>query len=257
MAIALVSLLLGTIIGLSLGMLGGGGSILTVPALVYLVGIPVAQATGTSLAIVGATAFVGAVRHQRAGRVALRAALGFGVASVLGAVAGSLLGKHVPGGLLLVLFAFLMVAAGVLMLRHRTERASIPGLRRAASSIKVGLAGLGVGLLTGFFGVGGGFVIVPALTMVLGLPMATAIGTSLVVIAMASAAGLVTHLSAGALNVSVTLFFLLGGIAGSLAGVHLAGRLPEPTLRRSFALLVFVLAGYLLFRNHAAIGVLA
>lgn len=256
METALLSLVLGTVIGLSLGMLGGGGSILTVPALVYLVGIPVGQATGTSLAIVGTTALVGAARHQRAGRVALRAALGFGAASVLGAILGSLLGKHVSGGLLLVLFAFLMLAAGVVMLRRRPGRTA--GERQvAANPVKVGLAGFAVGLLTGFFGVGGGFVIVPALTMVLGLPMATAIGTSLVVIAIASAAGFVTHLGAGALNVQVTLFFLLGGIAGSLAGVHLAGKLPESALRRGFALLVFALAGYLLFRNHAAVGVLA
>ncbi len=257
MGIPLLSLVLGTIIGLSLGMLGGGGSILTVPALVYLVGIPVAQATGTSLAIVGTTALVGAVRHQRAGRVALRAALGFGAASVAGSILGSLLGKHIAGGLLLVLFAFLMLAAGVTMLRRRSGQTRASARRVPAGPVKIGLAGFGVGLLTGFFGVGGGFVIVPALTMVLGLPMATAVGTSLVVIVMASAAGFATHLGAGSLNAAVTLFFVLGGVTGALSGVHLAGRLPEPALRRSFAVLVFALAGYLLIRNHAAVGVLA
>ena len=254
---ALLSLVLGAVIGLSLGLLGGGGSILTVPALVYLIGIPVAEATGTSLAIVGATALVGALRHQRAGRVALRAALGFGAASVLGAIAGSLLGKHIAGGLLLVLFALLMLVAAGVMLRPR--RSPTAGRERPVSAgpLKVAAAGLAVGLLTGFFGVGGGFVIVPALTLVLGLPMATAIGTSLVVIALASAAGFLTHLGAGALNVPVTLFFLLGGVVGSLTGAQWAGRLPESTLRRSFALLVVALAGYLLVRNHAAVGVLA
>lgn len=174
-----------------------------------------------------------------------------------GSVAGSLLGKRVAGDLLLVLFALVMVAAGVMMLRQRaTADADLAG-HPPVDPIRVGLAGVGVGLLTGFFGVGGGFVIVPALTMVLGLPMATAIGMSLVVIAMASAAGFVTHLGTGAIDLTVTLFFMLGGLAGSFTGSHLAGRLPERALRRGFAVLVFALAAYVLIRNHAAIGVLA
>ena len=118
MATAMLSVLLGTIIGLSLGMLGGGGSILTVPALVYLVGLPVADATGTSLAIVAITALIGAVGHHRANRVALRTAAGFGAAGMAGSVVGSLLGRRVDGSLLLLLFALLMIAAGLSMLRQ-------------------------------------------------------------------------------------------------------------------------------------------
>lgn len=255
MSTALLSVGLGIVIGLSLGLLGGGGSILTVPALVYLVGVPVAQATGTSLAIVGATALIGASGHARAGRVALRPALGFGAASVAGAIAGSLAGKRVDGELLLSLFALVMIAAGIAMLRRRDPR--IQDAHVPVHPLQVGTAGFATGLLTGFFGVGGGFVIVPALTMVLGLSMPVAVGTSLVVIAIASAAGLATHLGAGAIAVAVTVYFVLGGIAGTLVGSRLAGRVPERTLRRGFATLVFVLASYLLIRNHAAFGVLA
>jgi uncharacterized membrane protein YfcA len=255
MVIALASVGLGLVIGLSLGLLGGGGSILTVPALVYVIGLPVAEATGTSLAIVGTTALIGAAGHYRAGRVDVRAALGFGLASMVGAVGGSLLGKRVDGELLLALFALLMIAAGLAMLRGKQTGAAArpPG---DWALLRVGVAGLAVGVLTGFFGVGGGFVIVPALTLVLGLPMRLAIGTSLVVIALASAAGLVTHLGTGALDPLVTACFIAGGLAGALAGSRLAGIAPERTLRRGFAALVFVLAGYLLVRNHGAFAAL-
>lgn len=253
MTTALLSVALGMVIGLSLGLLGGGGSILTVPALVYLVGVPVAQATGTSLAIVGLTALFGAVGHYRAGRAALRAGLGFGAASIAGSVAGSLLSRHVPAHVLLVLFAGLMIAAGVAMLRRRAVPETATPVRRPRSRIQVGAAGSGVGMLTGFFGVGGGFVIVPALTLVLGLPMRLAVGTSLVVIAIASAAGLMTHLGSGALDVVTTLFFVTGGLAGTLIGARLAGVVSERLLRRAFAVLVFTLAAYLLARNLPAV----
>ena len=257
MATATLSVLLGVVIGLSLGMLGGGGSILTVPALVYLVGLPVADATGTSLAIVGITALVGAVGHHRANRVALRTAAAFGAAGMAGSVLGSLLGSHVDGRLLLLLFALLMIAAGLSMLRRRADSAATPRAHGPAAVVRITLAGLGVGALTGFFGVGGGFVIVPALTLVLGLPMQRAVGTSLVVIALSSAAGLLTHLGSGSLDVAVTAFFIVGSVAGIAVGVRLAGRLPEPALRRGFAALVFVLAGYLLVRNAGAVVALS
>ena len=252
MGVDVVSVLLGLLIGLALGLLGGGGSILTVPALVYVVGIPAAAATGTSLAIVGTTALVGAVRHMQAGRVNLQTALGFGMASMAGSVVGSMLGRDVAPELLLALFALLMVGAAAAMLwppRAAPSPASpgLPALIRAAP------AGLAVGVMTGFFGVGGGFLIVPALVLVVGLPMRQAVGTSLIVIALASAAGLVTHLGAGAIDLRVTGLFLAGGVLGMLTGARFAGRLPELTLRRAFALLVLALAGYLLVRNVSAL----
>lgn len=257
MTMALLAVVLGLVIGLSLGLLGGGGSILTVPALVYLVGLPVEQATGTSLAIVGMTAVAGAAGHFRAGRVALRPALGFGVASVGGAVVGSLLGQRVDGHLLLLLFALLMIVAGLSMLRGRVAVTAAPAAHGVWSVVRVGAVGFGVGVLTGFFGVGGGFLIVPALTLVLGLSMRRAVGTSLVVIALASAAGLLTRLGAGGLDIGVTLLVVMGGLAGTLLGSHLAGSVPESRLRQSFAALVFALAAFLLVRNVGAIGVVA
>jgi uncharacterized membrane protein YfcA len=249
---ALVSLALGTVIGLSLGLLGGGGSILTVPALVYVVGLPVADATGTSLAIVGVTALVGAARHLRAGRVDLRAALSFGAASMAGAVVGSILGRGIDPALLLALFALLMGAAGAAMLRPARVDPAPPG-HGARAVLQVALVGAAVGVVTGFFGVGGGFLIVPALVLVLGLPMRRAVGTSLVVIALASAAGLVTHLGVGAIDLPVTLLFVAGGVAGIVLGTRWAGAVPEMALRRGFATLVFVLAVFLLVRNGQAI----
>jgi uncharacterized membrane protein YfcA len=249
---ALVSVALGVTIGLSLGLLGGGGSILTVPALVYLIGLPAARATGTSLAIVGATALIGAARHHAAGRVDLRAALGFGSASMAGAVAGSLLGRGIAADLLLTLFALLMLAAAGAMLRPPRVAPGEPP-RGAWALARVAAVGGAVGVVTGFFGVGGGFLIVPALVLVLGLPMRRAVGTSLIVIALASAAGLVTHLGAGAIDLRVTLLFVAGGVIGIVAGTCWAGRLPETQLRRSFAALVVVLAAFLLVRNGPAI----
>jgi uncharacterized membrane protein YfcA len=252
MTAALLSVALGVGIGLSLGLLGGGGSILTVPALVYIVGLPVADATGTSLAIVGATALLGAVRHFQAGRVDLRAALGFGVASMAGSVLGSLLGRDLPGTLLLTLFALLMIAAATVMLRP-PRFAPQTAAHGATGLARIALAGSGVGIVTGFFGVGGGFLIVPALVLVLGLSMPRAVGTSLVVIALASAAGLLTHLGSGAIAPSVTIAFVAGGLLGILAGSRGAGRLPERALRRGFAVLVLVLAAFLLARNGTAL----
>jgi uncharacterized membrane protein YfcA len=249
---ALVSLALGAVIGLSLGLLGGGGSILTVPALVYVVGLPVAEATGTSLAIVGVTALVGAGRHLRAGRVDLHAALSFGAASMAGAVVGSVLGRGIEAALLLALFALLMIAAGAAMLRPARVD-PMPSGRGTRGVLQVALVGAAVGTVTGFFGVGGGFLIVPALVLVLGLPMRRAVGTSLVVIALASAAGLVTHLGVGAIDLPVTLLFVVGGVAGIVLGTRWAGAVPELALRRGFATLVFVLAVFLLLRNGPAV----
>jgi uncharacterized membrane protein YfcA len=253
----LLSVALGLVIGLSLGLLGGGGSILTVPALVYLIGLPVEVATGTSLAIVGMTAVAGAIGHGRAGRVALRPAIGFALASIAGSVAGSLLGRQVDEQLLLVLFAVVMIAAGLSMLRQRHLAATPPAPQGGWSAVRVGAVGFGVGMLTGFFGVGGGFVIVPALTLVLGLSMPRAVGTSLVVIALAAAAGLLMRVDAGGLDLGVTLLVVTGGLAGTVAGSHLTGAIPELRLRQSFAALVLVLAAVLLVQNAGPIGAVA
>ena len=172
----LLALALSTLIGLSLGLLGGGGSILAVPVLVYVAGVDVHTAIGASLGLVGATALVGGLVHARAKRVDLRTAVLFGGAGMAGAPLGAQFTHAVAPRVLMLLFAALMLTVGGLMLRGRV------GSRPVAvrpHPLAAPAAGFGVGLLTGFLGVGGGFLIVPALTLLAGLPMHTAVGTSL------------------------------------------------------------------------------
>jgi uncharacterized membrane protein YfcA len=243
-----LSVIFGAAIGLLLGLVGGGGSILTVPILVYVIGLSVQSATATSLAIVGASALAGSIPHARAGRVNLRVALFFGLFGVAGAFAGTYLNQRVDGPWILLLFGVLMLGVAARMWLRRA-------LPAAATSTTVGLswkapaAGLTVGLLTGFFGVGGGFLIVPALALALGMHMAVAVGTSLVIIALNSASGIAAHAGAGGLDVPVALLFIAGGLAGGVLGGRLAGRIDERQLSRAFALLVALVGSYLVVRN--------
>lgn len=238
---------LGFVIGLSLGLLGGGGSILTVPALVYLVGQTPQMAITTSLAIVGANSVLGANFHRLQGTLNWHVALLFGGAGMLISYAAAGLSRHwLSPTLLLVTFAVLMIVIGLLMLRPPPA----PGTGDVQLQWPVVLAsGAGVGLLTGILGVGGGFLIVPALVMLIGLPMAQAVGTSLLVIAMNSAAGFLGHLGEGAFDWSLVVVFVLAGLAGTFTGSRLAGRLPATRLRRLFAGFVIVLGVLLLIDN--------
>ena len=250
----LVAVLAGLLIGASLGALGGGGSILTVPALVYLLGQSPHQATTASLMVVGAAAIVGAVIHARGGRVRLKTGAMFGLLGIAGSYAGSLASAAVPANVLLAGFGVLMLTvAAVMILRRRGQdqpgRAAVsPGTRH---TIMVAAAATGVGLITGFFGVGGGFVVVPALVLVLGFDMPAAAGTSLVVIAVNSA----TALAARAGHASLTLDWPLTGtfaaaaVIGALAGGSLAGRASPQRLSAAFTVLVVLVAGYTLTRS--------
>ena len=242
------ALALSLLIGLSLGLLGGGGSILAVPVLVYIARVDVHAAIGMSLAIVGATALVGGLVHARAGRVDLRAGALFGVAGMIAAPLGARASHLVAPRLLLLLFAALMLGVGALMLRGGGEvRTS-----RRPPKLAVPLAGLAVGLLTGFLGVGGGFLIVPALTLLAGLELPVAVGTSLLVITANSAAGLVSHLRQGEMPVGLTAAFTLSAVVGALAGVRLSSRLDAAGLRRGFALFVIAVGLALLAKNALA-----
>ena len=242
-----LTLAFGVIVGLALGLVGGGGSILTVPILIYALGESVHLATGTSLAIVGANALIGAWDHGRGGRVRLRTALIVGGTGIVGALAGTYLNHLAPGRVILLGFAGLMLVAAVAMARvrlgDRTESESPTGF-----SPQVMGAGLAVGVLTGFFGVGGCFLIVPALVLVLGLPMRAAVGTSLFVIAINAGAALLGHLHGG-VDWGVTALFIIGGTAGSIAGSRLSGRLDERRLRLGFAGMVVLVALYILART--------
>ncbi len=234
-------------IGLSLGLLGGGGSILTVPVLVYLVGQSPEMAVGTSLAIVGMNSLFGSWLHFRHGRVQLRAALIFGGVGIVGALLGSRFTHLLPGPVLLILFAMLMLVVAALMLRP--SRSALRVTPHETNWLVVAAVGLGVGVLTGFLGVGGGFLVVPALVILIGLPMPVAVGTSLPIIAMNSAAGLLGHVSQSPLNWLVTLQFIAFGAIGILLGVVLVKRVSPAQLRVYFAWFVIALAIYMLTRS--------
>ncbi|WP_280460365.1 sulfite exporter TauE/SafE family protein [Nocardia carnea] len=246
---AAIALALGAVIGVLLGLLGGGGSILAVPALVYGVGLDIAQAIPISLIVVGTAAAVGALPKVRARRVEWRLAGIFAAAGIPATFAGSAVGRLLPQPVLLLGFAAVMVLAAVRMLRD-TEGAGI-ACRRTDSGIdwrrctsRSIPAGIGVGLLTGMFGVGGGFLIIPALVVLLGVQMPIAVGTSLVIIVANSATGLAAHLGAGGIDWVVTGLFAGAAIAGSLVAGHVGTGMDTGRLQRLFAYLVFTVAAY-------------
>jgi uncharacterized membrane protein YfcA len=245
----LLALALCTLIGVSLGLLGGGGSILAVPVLVYVARVEVHSAIAMSLAIVGATALVGGLFHARAGRVDLSAAALFGLAGIVGAPLGAQATHLVAPRTLLLLFAGLMLAVGGLMLS--SGGAPRPVASRAHPAVAP-LAGLGVGLLTGFLGVGGGFLVVPALTLLAGMPIHAAVGTSLFVIAANSAAGVLGHLRQGGIPPGLTAGFTVSAALGALLGVRLVSSLDPLRLRRAFALFVILVGLFLLAKNALA-----
>ena len=247
----------GSLIGFSLGALGAGGSILTVPILVYAMGVLVQGATGTSLAIVGLNAAAGALDYLRRGRSLLRTGVSFGLSGVAGAFAGVWLNHHVRGELILVLFSLLMTGAAFSIIRRRTNSVSVRSFdeRYAASGwLRLILVGLGVGFLTGFFGVGGGFLIVPALVVVVGLPMQLAVGTSLLAISLNALWGLIGNLRFGTLDWPLTALFAVGGLAGVLTGAKVSSRLPDRALRTAFAIVVIGVAAYTFGRSVAALA---
>ncbi len=238
----------GLAIGLALGLTGGGGSIITLPVLVYLVGEAVHPAIATSLAIVGAISVQGALAQRAVVRWRMGGLLGaFGL---LGTVPGALLSKAVPGNVLLMLFAGTMLVAAVAMLRSRPDSGQTD---RSTKPLAVVGSGLGLGFLTGFLGVGGGFLIVPVLVFVLGLSMRDAIATSLFVIALNSASSLATHAFDGSIDWTIVLLFVIGGISGNVAGLALGKRLAQQQLKKIFA--VFVL-GVGFFTGASASGFL-
>lgn len=239
------SLLAAVAIGVSLGLLGGGGSILTVPALVYWAGLPPLEATYSSLVVVGLTSLSAALQHAFRKHLNLRAALLFAATGIPASFVGSLLSKALPPKTLLVLFACVMIAAGLAMLLRRNYTPS-----QEISVPRVLAAGIGVGVLTGFFGVGGGFLVVPTLVLFAGLPMADAVGTSVAVIAFNCAGGFAGRFSAQApIRWLPTLEFSAVAIAGSFAGAALVSRIPVVLLRRLFAIFVLAVAAFMIVRE--------
>jgi uncharacterized membrane protein YfcA len=241
-----LDILLGFGIGLSLGLLGGGGSILTVPALVYLVGQSPQAAVTASLVIVGANSAMGAFLHRAQGTLDWKVALIFGGSGMATAYLAAGWSKTIPSGVLMISFAGLMLVVGAFMMLRPTPVGNEKGGRGLPATV---ISGAGVGALTGFLGVGGGFLIVPALVLLVGLPFRQAVGTSLVVIAMNSLAGFLGHLYGPPFDVQTVVVFVTAGVAGALAGVRLSGLVHPEHLRRVFAVFVIVLALFLLADN--------
>ncbi|MGB5013597.1 MAG: sulfite exporter TauE/SafE family protein, partial [Pyrinomonadaceae bacterium] len=208
----IIGLILSAVIGLSLGLIGGGGSILTVPILVYLLGVGPHEAVGMSLAVVGATSILGSYMHWRRDNVDISTGLLFGVAGIIGALLGSPLTKLVSPPALLLIFGLLMLVVAVSMIWRRNHVIDVS--LHKPHLIQGILAGLGVGILTGFLGVGGGFLIVPALVFFGGLPMKKAIGTSLFVIFLNCAAGLFGHMSQSTFDWQLTGIVMALAVAG-------------------------------------------
>jgi uncharacterized protein len=241
--------------GLVLGLLGGGGSMLTLPILVYLAGMPTRPAIAASLFVVAATSAIALIPHARARRVRWRTAAPFALTGVLGAYAGGRAADLIPATVLLIGFGLMMAAAATAMLRpsggSRGDTAtgpatSVPRQRPVAQILVLG--GL-VGLVTGPVGAGGGFVIVPVLTLLAGLPMAEAVGTSLFVIAVQSTAGLAGHLHSVHLNWPLTLAVTAAAITGSLIGARSVGRVRQAALRAAFGIVVIAMAALVLLQQ--------
>ncbi|WP_166905388.1 sulfite exporter TauE/SafE family protein [Mycobacterium sp. DL440] len=246
---------LAVLVGVSLGLLGGGGSILTVPLLAYVAGMEVKQAIATSLVVVGVTSAVSTLSHARAGRVQWRSGLMFGAAGMVGAYLGGLLSYVVAGSVLLIAFTVVMVATGIAMIKGRTACAPTT---RTMPIAKVLLMGLGVGVVTGAVGAGGGFLVVPALALLGGLPMPVAVGTSLLVIAMNSAAGLAGHLSTVPIDWTIAGAVTAAAVLGSLLGTRLTAHVDPDAVRRAFGWFVLLMAWLILGQEiHPAVGLIA
>ncbi|MDO8400813.1 MAG: sulfite exporter TauE/SafE family protein [Bradyrhizobium sp.] len=242
----------GALVGFSLGLVGGGGSILAVPLMVYVVGVPDAHvAIGTSAIAVAANAAVNLSNHARGGTVVWSCALPFAAAGIAGAFAGSILGKMVDGQKLLALFALLMLVIAVLMLKTRS-RIGLPDVQMTLANTPAILGlGLATGTLSGFFGIGGGFLIVPALMLATGMPIMNAVSSSLVAV---TAFGLTTAASyawSGLISWGLAGLFVAGGIAGGLIGTRSARLLSERrgALNIVFAAVIIAVALYMLARN--------
>ena len=242
------------LIGLSLGMLGGGGSTLTVPVFVYVLGFDPKAAIAMSLPVVGATSLVGAASHWRSGQLQVRTALLFGAVAMVGSfLSARFLAPRVSGALQLALLAIVMLAAAVSMFRNAAGRRPAADAPRPASALLLAAVALGVGALTGLVGIGGGFLIVPALVLLASVPMKQAIGTSLLVIAMNTFSGYVGYATHTAVPWGFLAAFTAVAIAGILGGTHLTRFVSQAQLKRAFAVFLLCVGAFILYQNRHAL----
>lgn len=248
----LLAILAGSLVGFSLGLVGGGGSILAVPLLVYVVGVTDPHvAIGTSAVAVAFNAAANLIPHARKGNVKWRCAAVFAGSGIVGALGGAFVGQQIEGGRLLSLFAVLMIVVGALMLIRRNGEGS-PDVRLGRDNFPrlVG-GGLGTGLLSGFFGTGGGFLIVPGLVWATGMPIRLAMASSLVAVTAFGVTTSASYAVSGNVNWVIAALFIGGGVVGGLFGGQLAGKLARTrgALNVLFSLLIFVVAAYVLYRS--------
>lgn len=252
----LLAVMSGSLVGATLGLIGGGGSILAVPLLLYVVGVGDPHvAIGTSALAVSANAFANLIAHSRAGTVKWPCAVVFGISGVAGAFLGSSLGKLIDGQQLLFLFGLVMVAVAMAMLRPRQAEGD-PNVRiNPAIAVRLVAIGLLTGLLAGFFGIGGGFLIVPGIMLGSGMAMLNAVGSSLFSVGTFGLTTAITYAYDGYVDWQIALEFIAGGIAGGLVGLALAKRAAtqKGLLNRIFAVVVLAVAAYVIWRSASAI----
>lgn len=237
-------------VGLTLGLLGGGGAIVTVPVLVYALGLDPKLAVVMALPIVGGVSAIGVIQHWRQGNVDFRTAGAFGLAAMAGAFGGARLAQFISGTLQLLLLAALMLGSAYSMLRSPKITAVESDTRNLGPTVL--LVGLGVGVLTGLLGIGGGFLLVPALVVLANVPMRQAVGTSLTVIAMNTVAGYLGYLGyRGQVDVPWTLVLQFGAIAavGIVVGSALVPRIPQAGLKKSFGVLLILLSALIIWQQ--------
>ena len=245
-----IGLVLALVMGLALGLFGGGGSTLTVPIFVYVLGFAPKLAIAMSFPVVGATSLVGAVRHWRAGNIRLTTALLFGLVTMTGAYGGARASRLLDGRAQLFILGLVMAVAAAMMMRSARQEDHAPSAAAGASPALYAV-GIAVGALTGIIGIGGGFLLVPALVGFGKVPMREAIGTSLLVIAMNCVSGFAGQHATQDIPWLFVCSFSAVAILGILAGAHLAGRIHVRTLKRGFAVLLLVIAVLVLWQNYA------
>jgi uncharacterized membrane protein YfcA len=248
-----LSIFSGIIVGFSLGLIGGGGSVLAVPLLLYVVGVrDVHTAIGTSALAVGVIAAINLVGHKRKNHVKFRQGITFALPGVGGTLLGAQLGLLTPSENLLMFFALFMGVIAVLMLRKKSSKNNVQSSKQTSVMLirkNISLSGFAVGTMAGYFGIGGGFLIVPTLMYSGGLSIVEAIGTSLVSV---SAFGLTTatsYFAAGNVDVLISLLFVVGGLAGGLLGIKMMDKIPKQILAKIFAGLLFVISGYIMIQS--------
>lgn len=261
----IIAIFAGAATGIVLGLLGSGGSIIAVPALLYLLHVEPKQAIAMSLGIVAITATISALDNWRRGNVDIKVAAMFGIFGAIGTFSGTRLGVHTPVTLQLGLFALVMLAAAWRMLKTKKQQQVVPavnlvGVGGPAISIseseiinahmgQIALLGIGVGSLTGLVGVGGGFLIVPALVLISGIPMKTAIGTSLAIVAANSSTGFAGYLGVVPVDWMIMTSYTVVTVAGSFAGTRLSHSFSQETLKRSFGVFLILVAIYILLKS--------